>query len=294
MCGFTFGERLAGGGQGAIAVEKTDLRTKGLAQFIFSEFCRRNWSDCPLVNVGDAWGLESLAWTKNSYRPAKMLQKYTLRKAAAVAVGGLGVQGSEFRSRGWGPGAVETGQASLGTRRSALPPHAALPPTPRSPSASPTIPKSPARSRWSRRVFQGDVRLSERQLTYLQRRGSAVFLVADRGGQVVGEGIALVRPHKTRGGRHAPPSGRVYSLAVRNDCRGRHVGRRLLLAMLDRLLARGAGRVYLEVASDHARAIGLYEHLGFRWIGYLPDYYGPGRAASHMMCELAQSVGVTV
>ncbi len=30
----------------------------------------------PLVNVGDDWGLETLAWTKQSYRPVKMLQKY--------------------------------------------------------------------------------------------------------------------------------------------------------------------------------------------------------------------------
>ena len=60
--------------------------TKGLAQFIFSEFCRVNWFDRPLVNVGDDWGLETLAWTKQSYRPVKMLQKYVLRRNKALMI----------------------------------------------------------------------------------------------------------------------------------------------------------------------------------------------------------------
>jgi len=85
IAGFTFGEVL-GGGQSSIIIEKTDLEVKGLAQFIFSEFCRRYWADRPYVNVGDDWGLESLAWTKNSYRPVRMLPKYCLRKPAAVRV----------------------------------------------------------------------------------------------------------------------------------------------------------------------------------------------------------------
>ena len=77
--GFTLGERL-GREQSSIVVEKTDLGVKGLAQFIFSEFCRVHWSDRPLVNVGDDWGLETLAWTKQSYRPVKLLKKYVLRQ----------------------------------------------------------------------------------------------------------------------------------------------------------------------------------------------------------------------
>jgi hypothetical protein len=85
IAGFTFGEVL-GGGQSSIIIEKTDLAVKGLAQFIFSEFCRQYWADRLLVNVGDDWGLESLSWTKNSYRPVKMLRKYCLRKLAAVRV----------------------------------------------------------------------------------------------------------------------------------------------------------------------------------------------------------------
>src|SRR5688500_5394246 len=58
--GFTFGEPL-GRDQSSITIEKTDLAVKGLAQFIFSEFCRRHWVERPFVNVGDDWGLETLA-----------------------------------------------------------------------------------------------------------------------------------------------------------------------------------------------------------------------------------------
>ena len=83
---FTFGEYL-GRQQSSITIEKTDLNVKGLAQFIFSEFCRQSWSDRPLVNVGDDWGLETLAWTKQSYRPVKLLNKHVLRKVPAVVSG---------------------------------------------------------------------------------------------------------------------------------------------------------------------------------------------------------------
>lgn len=84
--GFTFGEEL-GRDQSSIVVEKTDLAIKGLAQFIFSEFCRIYWSERPWVNVGDDWGLPTLAWTKNSYRPVRLLRKYVLRPMRTATVG---------------------------------------------------------------------------------------------------------------------------------------------------------------------------------------------------------------
>ena len=83
--GFTFGETL-GANQSSITIEKTELETKGLAQFIFSEFCRECWSDRPLVNVGDDWGLPTLAWTKMSYRPVKLLKKFVVRPADRVLI----------------------------------------------------------------------------------------------------------------------------------------------------------------------------------------------------------------
>src|SRR3712207_8487843 len=36
----------------------------------------------PLVNAGDDWGLESLAWTKSSYRPVQLLKKFAMTPPA--------------------------------------------------------------------------------------------------------------------------------------------------------------------------------------------------------------------
>jgi ribosomal protein S18 acetylase RimI-like enzyme len=238
--GFTFGEYL-GQTQSSIVIEKTDLEFKGLAQFIFSEFCGQCWADRPLCNVGDDWGLESLAWTKMSYRPVKLLQKYAMSKAAPVAV--------------------------------------AMP----SPVAAPIVVRAAHKDDLTATVdlekacFSSDLSLKKRQLQYLQQRRSAVFLVAEQGGQVIGEGIALIRQHK-RG-----QSGRIYSLAVNESHRGKKIGRQLLNTMVNELAARGVKKVYLEVERTNTNAIALYERNGFHSIGTLPNYFGPGQDALHMM-----------
>ena len=126
----------------------------------------------------------------------------------------------------------------------------------------------------------GGFSLTKRQLQYLHRRPTALFPVADQGGDVVGEGVALVRQHK-RG-----LSGRIYSLAVRPECRGQGIGESLVHSMVDALTSRGVGRIYLEVETTNAGAKGLYERLGFRQTDTLADYYGPGRPAVHMVYDV--------
>jgi ribosomal protein S18 acetylase RimI-like enzyme len=248
--GFTFGEHL-GSDSSSIVIEKTDLEVKGLAQFIFSDFCRQCWADRPLTNVGDDWGLESLAWTKMSYRPIKLLQKYTISKPARVPI----------------PLQVPTGLAASAA------------------SACLTIRAAhkddlTATVDLEKACFSSDLSLKKRQLQYLQQRKSAVFLVAEQAGQVIGEGIALVRQHKSG------ISGRIYSLAVNEQHRGKKIGRQLLQAMVQALADRGVKRVYLEVEQSNTRAIALYEHAGFRSIGKLPNYYGPRLDGIHMMHDL--------
>ena len=78
MVGFTFGEKLSQD-TCSILVEKTDRNFTGSAQYIFSEFCRQYWADTAWCNVGDDWEIPSLAWTKDSYRPAFRLPKWTVR-----------------------------------------------------------------------------------------------------------------------------------------------------------------------------------------------------------------------
>jgi ribosomal protein S18 acetylase RimI-like enzyme len=110
-------------------------------------------------------------------------------------------------------------------------------------------------------------------------------LVAEEGGRVIGDGIALVRQHK--GG---VVSGRIYSLAVEAGQRGKGVGGKLLEAMVGGLAERGVRRVYLEVEEANGGAVRLYERSGFRRIGVLPDYYGEGKAGVHMMREIGRAV----
>ena len=270
--GFTFGERL-GRDQASITIEKTDLGVRGLAQFIFSEFCRRCWADRPFVNVGDDWGIETLAWTKMSYRPAKMLQKYVLRRTAAVTsvrvpgpkdyVGAAcGAQSVfDFAASDVSPGSSGLGSFVVRDARKA---------------------DVEAAVGLERMCFgDGGFSLTKRQLQYLHRRPTAVFKVAEQGGQVVGEGVALVRQHKNR------PSGRIYSVAVHPECRGQGVGDALVRALIEQLCARGVQRIYLEVEITNSAATRLYERLGFKKNGALPDYYGPARPAVHMVYEAA-------
>jgi ribosomal protein S18 acetylase RimI-like enzyme len=252
--GFTFGERL-GADQSSIVIEKTDLAFKGLAQYIFSEFCRGCWSDRPLVNVGDDWGLESLAWTKMSYRPVRLLRKYVLGKVPVVMVGtGGGVPCAMSDTRRPIP--------EIHTRRAGKDDLAAM-------------------AELEQSCFTA-YSLTRRRLQYLQSRPNNVFLVAEQGGRVVGEAIALVRHHRNG------VSGRVYSLAVNSACRGQRIGRRLMEALFDALAVRGVHRVYLEVEQTNTAAINLYGTMGFRSTGPLPNYYGQGRGGLHMMCEIPE------
>ncbi len=243
--GFTFGEYL-GEDQSSITIEKTDLETRGLAQFIFSEFCRNHWADRPLVNAGDDWGLETLAWTKRSYRPVKMLNKYILRlhRPAAVSMAGADSAGDS--------------RVRAATRDDL--------------AAAATLEQT---------CFK-NYRLSLKRLQYLQKAPTALFVVAELERRVVGEGIALIRRHKS-----GCLTGRIYSLAVSDQCRGRKIGARLLETMVEGLIARGVKRAFLEVEGDNDSALRLYERHGFQIIGDLPDYYGPGRHGIHMMRELS-------
>ena len=249
---FTFGEYL-GAAQSSITIEKTDLNTKGLAQFIFSEFCRQNWADRPLVNVGDDWGLETLAWTKQSYRPVKLLNKYVLRKVPAV------ISGPQFTP------------AEVPAAKPFMPIHEPIIRAARKDDLA----AAHAMEQSSFNVFG----LSRRQLQYHQQRDTSIFLVAEQAEQVVGDGVALVRQHKSG------ISGRIYSLVVRDDCRGQRIGGKLLSALLTELSARGVSRVYLEVEESNATARKLYERAGFRMIGALPNYYGQALHGIHMMYE---------
>ena len=60
-----------------ILFEVTDLAVKGLAQFLFREFCREQ-AAYRWINTMDDSGLENLKRVKLSYRPAKQFPSYNL------------------------------------------------------------------------------------------------------------------------------------------------------------------------------------------------------------------------
>jgi hypothetical protein len=77
--GFTIGEKLSDT-TASIIVEKTDFEILGSAQFIFREFSKalQNEFGSLYINVGDDMGFENLKKVKMSYRPTKLVPKYTI------------------------------------------------------------------------------------------------------------------------------------------------------------------------------------------------------------------------
>ena len=109
--------------------------------------------------------------------------------------------------------------------------------------------------------------LDERREQYGRRSPGAHSLVAEIDRRVVGQ-LGLHTEQNPRR-RHVGTIG----MAVHDDFAGRGVGSALLAACLelaDRWL--DLRRIELEVYSDNAAAIGLYEKFGFEREGLLRDY----------------------
>ncbi len=60
---------------------KSNLEIKGLSQFIYGEFLKRNFSDAELVNDGEDWDVGYLELGKLSYNPERIRKSYTLVKS---------------------------------------------------------------------------------------------------------------------------------------------------------------------------------------------------------------------
>jgi hypothetical protein len=77
--GFTVGERISKD-TATVIIEKTDFEVLGCAQFIFREFSKllKEHYGVAYINVGDDMGFENLKKVKMSYRPFKLVPKYTI------------------------------------------------------------------------------------------------------------------------------------------------------------------------------------------------------------------------
>ncbi|MGF7162259.1 ribosomal protein S18 acetylase RimI-like enzyme [Rhodoligotrophos appendicifer] len=114
-------------------------------------------------------------------------------------------------------------------------------------------------------AFETD-RISPRSFKELLRSDSAATRVAEIDGQTAGYAVVLFR----RGTSVA----RLYSIAVAEWARGRHVGEQLMAAVEASAVGRDALFMRLEVRPDNHAAIALYQRLGYRAFGRFLDYYG--------------------
>jgi [ribosomal protein S18]-alanine N-acetyltransferase len=65
----------------------------------------------------------------------------------------------------------------------------------------------------------------------------------------------------------------IMNVALAPDHRRRGYGEALMLDLLRRAVEQAADLAYLEVRPSNSAAIALYRKLGFRTVGYRPNYY---------------------
>ncbi|HJU06897.1 MAG TPA: GNAT family N-acetyltransferase [Rhodanobacteraceae bacterium] len=114
-------------------------------------------------------------------------------------------------------------------------------------------------------------RVSRAQWRRHLRSDSACVLVAERNTTVSGCALLFLR----RGNRNA----RLYSIAIAYTSRGRGVGAALLQAVEAEARARGCVTMRLEVRTDNAAAIALYEKRCYIRRKREPGFYENGADA---------------
>ncbi len=94
--------------------------------------------------------------------------------------------------------------------------------------------------------------------------------------------VVAVAPEGLALGRAVVDEAELFAIAVRPDARRRGAGAALLAAWERAAAARGATRLFLEVADDNLPARALYARAGWAAGGRRRGYYGPGRDALNL------------
>jgi ribosomal-protein-alanine N-acetyltransferase len=89
--------------------------------------------------------------------------------------------------------------------------------------------------------------------------------------------------------RGAHDEAEIIALGVERSRQRRGLGRLLLVAGIQEAAARGAQKLFLEVAADNAAAIALYRGAGFAEVGRRADYYHRQDGA---MAALVMSIAI--
>ena len=117
------------------------------------------------------------------------------------------------------------------------------------------------------RVFATD-QLSRRSMRRLLESRTAMVIVAEQGGSLVGTVVVLFRAGSA--------VARLYSIAVAPPMSGQGVAAMLLDAADARARARGCKSMRLEVHETNAVAISRYRKSGYRQFGRHDAYYEDG------------------
>ena len=79
ICAMTFGERLTED-MALVQIELAEDEVRGSYQMINKLFCENAFKDCKYINREEDMGLEGLRRAKQSYQPALMIDKYTIKE----------------------------------------------------------------------------------------------------------------------------------------------------------------------------------------------------------------------
>ena len=119
---------------------------------------------------------------------------------------------------------------------------------------------------WSRESFRQE----------LTRNVAARYVVAEENGEILGYAGAWVILDESH----------ITNIAVREDARGRGIGRKLTAELLQILSNLGACYATLEVRVSNERAQNLYKSLGFVSVGKRKRYYEDNNEDAYLMvCE---------
>lgn len=106
---------------------------------------------------------------------------------------------------------------------------------------------------WSKKSFKDEILYNKK----------AIYVVAQKDHEVIAyAGMWLIYGE-----------GHITNIAVRKDMRGYGVGKQVTQGLIDEGIAQGINAFTLEVRSSNARAIKIYEKLGFKEVGIRKNYY---------------------
>ncbi|HDD56710.1 MAG TPA: N-acetyltransferase [Nitrososphaeria archaeon] len=117
---------------------------------------------------------------------------------------------------------------------------------------------------------------------WLLKDEKTIFLKAVRDDVILGFVVGRVE----RSGKRMV--GRIYTINVRPELRGKGIGKLLMNVIEDSFKREGCEEIILEVAVDNHPAINLYRSMGYDFIGKLENYYGAGRDAYRAVKKLSR------